>query len=101
MTSPDERREVAKKLRGALTKNEMKRAIGLSTETDYMWQTICCRLADLIDPALERTCYVVKHAYYGSHAEDSEWELSCGHTEIGYKPAYCPVCGARVVSGDD
>ena len=46
----DKRREVAARLRGALTKNEMKRAIDLSTETDYMWQAICCRLADLIEP---------------------------------------------------
>lgn len=115
----DERREVAERLRGALTKNQMKRAIGLSTETDYMWQAICCRLADLIEPQKEDTCCDVSD-------DESVFECSrCGcvvrlrtcqadaFENVTYGPAlmmpngsggklsFCPHCGAMVVSDDD
>lgn len=45
----------------------------------------------------ERTCRIVDFNVSGPHAEDSVWELSCGHKEIGDKPLYCPVCGSKVV----
>lgn len=43
-----------------------------------------------------RTCRIVDFSVSGSHAEDSVWELSCGHKELGDKPRYCPNCGAKV-----
>ena len=44
----------------------------------------------------ERTCHVKRHNEYG--VLNTQWELSCGHTSMGYiEPHYCQWCGAKVV----
>lgn len=113
MTS-DERREIARRLRAA--------AKTKSNSADYLWNRleiavngwrfgddidgsyvfdndVLARLADLIDP----TCEVE-----GSEPlymdDETEFLLSCGHVAdmvTDCPPAFCPECGARVVSDDD
>lgn len=122
MTSSDERREVAERLRNEANGYRRNRAYRIRTEIDLgdvpgvfqdithfcgLHGTVRCedmldRLADLIDP----TCHVV-----GTTSEEGLYdgltifrhELSCGHTcETVWlePPAYCDECGARVVSDD-
>lgn len=61
------------------------------------------KLADLIDP----TCEVESMELRDECDEATPYTLtlSCGHRmgaeSHGDIPRYCPVCGARVVSGDD
>ena len=108
MTAPtsDERREVAERLRKAADFDEW---LDLTIENAIFGvfgevrRPIADNLADLIDPV----CHLV-----GTTSEEGLYdgltifrhELSCGHTcETVWlePPAYCDVCGARVVSDDD
>lgn len=118
MSSENERREVAKRLRfcAKTTNGTIELAIGLShwvgidgvtddqgnpfsTQADCRVAALTLeKLADLIDP----TCHVV-----GTISQD--WsggstvyvhKLSCGHTRetsMPEPPEYCDECGARVV----
>lgn len=102
----EERREVAERLRKAADSDEwldvtINNAIfGVMGEVR---RPIADTLADLIDP----TCHLV-----GTTSEEGLYdgltifrhELSCGHTcetVWAEPPAYCPECGARVVSDDE
>lgn len=130
MITDEERREVAKRLRGLPT--DMYGAIAewektglfidknISDEADYRqihnavfgcfpaehmnlgdYEELHERIADLIDP----TCYLVgttsEEGLYGPTV--FRYELSCGHTfhtDCPEPPAYCYECGCRVVEKD-
>ena len=112
----EERREVAARLRSAAKTD--------SGSPDYLWNhleiavngwrfgdviddsyvfynSVLSRLADLIDP----TCAME----YGGYLPESVKGMlgvyfcsECGSPIYNdVEPAYCPYCGARVVSGDD
>lgn len=59
------------------------------------YQTVMEYIAELIDPTCEFMYRGVADAY-GRHVI----HLGCGHSFVWYdgneKPAYCPVCGARI-----
>lgn len=123
MPTIDERREVAKALRGDpddtlipqvrdgfefMTFHEaayrfwdMCRRIKSAADVDIAHSTRSV-LADLIDP----TCKVSSvETYFNELGQLEGWEfhLTCGHSFLRpYKeaPAYCPQCGARVVIGN-
>lgn len=102
----DERREVAEKLRHASHTDanlDVTIAIAILDTIGEVHRPIAAVVADLIDP----TCHLV-----GTTSEEGLYdgltifrhELSCGHTcETVWlePPAYCDVCGARLVSDDD
>ena len=116
MTSSDERREVAERLRKQLMYMRKNNSYdedanvvdcGNSAYRNIAWSVepydnfekgnyvhIVERLADLIDP----TC----HKVIPSEIEGYVFCSKCG-AEIGEYgvPNYCHNCGARVVSGDD
>lgn len=74
-----ERREVARRVRKFA-----------ETDAGRMNHGFWNRLADLIEPAPERTCYPV--------LEDGTLVCSeCGEDIDGYGWNYCPNCGAKVV----
>ena len=101
----DERHEVAEKLRQAShtdTDFDVTIAIAILETIGEVHRPIAAVVADLIDP----TCHVV-----GTTSEEGLYdgltifrhELSCGHTcETVWlePPAYCDVCGARVVDDE-
>ena len=101
----DERREVAEKLRHASHTDanlDVTIAIAILDTIGEVHRPIAAVVADLIDP----TCHVV-----GTTSEEGLYdgltifrhELSCGHTcETVWlePPAYCDVCGARVVDDE-
>lgn len=104
MTAPtsDERREVAERLYGCTGISEFVEALGIDANCDWYWIDVILRVAELIGP----TCRLV-----GTTSEDGLYdgltifrhELSCGHTcdtVWPEPPAYCDVCGARVVDDD-
>ena len=110
MTSSDERREVAARLRddnhGYGTEYDFfLHALGISREGrgPCDWAKVHHRLADLIDP----TCKVSSVETYDDELgrlEGWEFHLTCGHSfqrPWNEQPAYCPECGARVVDEDD
>lgn len=102
--SDEERREVARKLRD-VTEEELRYvflgealnfAVGgrcLDDEGDIGEKLILNRLADLIEPAPERTCRYVWDEIQRA------WKCSeCGGLEpVCDDPKYCIDCGARVV----
>lgn len=109
MTSPDERREVAARLR---------RDVGESSCIDYAVFRIAHEvlgiehvtgakaahmLADLIDPTCEVESVELRDEC--DEATPYTLTLSCGHRmgaeSHGDIPMYCPSCGCRVVSHDD
>ena len=111
MTSSDERREVAERLRDAKRKCEQRGypwmtddlILALGYEHDYMADDgIFDRLADLIDPQ-ERTCRITR---IGGDAIAAGW-YACSECGLVYPPCnddtakwalrFCPHCGARVV----
>lgn len=114
MITDDERREVARKLRGLAENCDgvvwvlVERHLGLVLDERYSAGSVytsesVSRLADLIEPEPERTCKVT-YEYSGEqfpHCIHVK-ELSCGHEFRYYEPShvpnYCPECGARVVS---
>lgn len=101
----DERREVAEKLRHASHTDanlDVTIAIAILDTIGEVHRPIAAVVADLIDP----TCYLVD-----TTSEEGLYdgltifrhELSCGHTcETVWlePPAYCDVCGARVVDDE-
>ncbi len=101
----EERREVAEKLRHASHTDanlDVTIAIAILDTIGEVHRPIAAVVADLIDP----TCHVV-----GTTSEEGLYdgltifrhELSCGHTcETVWlePPAYCDVCGARVVDDE-
>ena len=117
--SSDERREVAERLRKEANGYRRNRAHGVRTEIDLddvpgvfqdithfcgLHGTVRCedmldRLADLIDP----TCDVEwSEPLYMD--DETEFRLSCGHVAdmvTDCPPAFCPECGARVVTDND
>ena len=127
MTTIEERREVARRLRHAWTNVpdrdpvrhqlrvllEVYEAVGLDDgESDAI--DLFGRLADLIEPEPERTCRMVS-AFDTDELEHEQENISfspedtlayrCGgcrfdfRYERGLYPSYCPNCGARVVDG--
>lgn len=61
---------------------------------------IFTRLADLVEPAPERTCEV-DSATYDEHWGQYELHLTCGHEIMSDEPEskyvrYCCECGARI-----
>ena len=122
MPTNEERREVARNIRDAdLTKDasyyeEVKgwdhvratrfvlvsnlgSAIGID-KAIFSIDDLKIRLADLIEPEPERTCFV-PYEYTGEPFFHSihVHELSCGHDVRLYEdaPIYCPYCGAEVI----
>lgn len=109
----DERRMVAARLRKAVKEHLYSSSdLGESIAAEvncygYPREKVFTHLADLIEPEPERTCHVTMRDRYevrgGQYIED--WDLSCGDhilidgdmPDVGLR---CPVCGARVVSGD-
>lgn len=110
MTSSEERREVAARLRA--------QARTVSHDSDYLWNRleiavngwrlgavvdesyvfyndVLSRLADLIDP----TCEVV-----GDNTYTSDYDFRCKtcseHFSAASTPMYCPGCGRRIDYGD-
>lgn len=107
MISNQERRRVAKRLRGLeaydydgelYDRGEVEDELGLSTE-DGAWYEAggVRRLAELID---RPTCTVVSVIFHDER-DEYEVELSCGHeiitTESADGLAFCQYCGAEVV----
>lgn len=116
MSSSDERREVAARLRSCVPEINgtydfamyLNHWIGVgsvnvdgpfSVKSDRRTAEMTLeKLADLIDP----TCEVESVDSTGGLLA---YNLSCGHTAFALqrelKPTYCPYCGARVVGNDD
>ena len=125
MATSEERREVARKMRGITPIelfgyeslydgicNAVARCIGFDKKPDSVGDFID-RLADLIEPQ-ERTCCILQA--YGDESEELDHCMeeiastpedtvacicqSCGH-EFRYdrmvRPMFCPNCGAKVV----
>lgn len=102
MTTSEERREVAERLR-EYSNDVLKDGSLLKTLKDVTgagsWRYVLDSLAGLIDP----TCKVSSV----EPVEDEvgltvgwEFHLTCGHTvemQWNEAPSYCPECGARVV----
>lgn len=96
MTSNEERREVAARLRETRGIMAFVDALGIDVDSDWCWADVSRRVADLIDP----TCHMVDtdHEY-----EDS---IRCDVCQMTFNRPwepfkFCPNCGARVVSSDD
>lgn len=99
----EERREVAKRLRGIeavqfdegefVDCGEVEAELGLVSD-DGAWYRLedVQRLADLIEPEPERTCRLV---------EDSENRTACSECGASYlcmsDASFCPDCGAKVI----
>lgn len=112
MSTSNERREVAERLRGDASCSEnsprevVESYLGIEydgadvMEESYTSESLL-RLADLIDP----TCSME----YGGHMPDSVKDAlgvyfcsECGSPIYNdMEPTYCPYCGARVVRDDD
>lgn len=100
MTSQEERREVAERLRKASAHRQsircyaVDKALGLWYDDSYFGSVFASesvlRLADLIDP----TCHVIIPNEMDGECFCSECGALLG--EYGYT-MYCPSCGARVV----
>lgn len=101
MSSSDERREVAARLRRegrALTALDMGMELASLTlddaigiKHDVTWEECFNRLADLID----QTCEVVRDNPFAS---DFKYRcMACGeHFSTCGEPKYCPGCGGRI-----
>lgn len=101
--SDEERMEVAKRLRGIeavqfddgelVDCGEVETELCLASD-DGAWYRLedVLRLADLIEPAPERTCRLV---------EDDENRTACSECGASYlcmsDASYCPDCGAKVI----
>lgn len=102
----DERREVAARLRQASHTDanlDVAIAIAILETIGEVHRPIAAVVADLIDP----TCKVSSVETYCNELgqlEGWEFHLTCGHSfqrPWNEPPAYCPECGARVVSDND
>lgn len=114
MSTSEERREVAERLRNegrALDAIDATTEIASLTLDDALginhmsgWCDVFERLADLIDPQ-ERTCRIAR---IGGDAIAAGW-YACSECGLVYPPCnddtakwalrFCPHCGARVVEG--
>ncbi len=97
MTSIKERREVAARLRKTRGIMAFVDALGIDIDSDWAWEDVSRRVADLIDP----TCHVRE---YGHH--DELRVVGCSVCRFGWLEdvhgipnRFCPYCGARVVDG--
>lgn len=118
MPTNEERREVARKLRGARsTRASMDEIWGVldnilltgEGSKDAPWDDTFDRLADLIEPEPERTCHPVlmdwtgNHPYYTGGISLDAMTMGCSECgcpwrrEAGNLPSYCPNCGAKVM----
>ncbi len=90
MISPDERREVAERMRKSVGISEFIRSVGIDPDGfDWLWKDVAARVADLIDP----TCHVVpsdEESIRPPHCS------ICGQPILRPWPNYCPHCGARI-----
>lgn len=108
MSTNDERRKVARRLRKAIGLTEFAEVLGFdwTDDSDWVWNDVSNLVADLIEPEPERTCrmeYDMAHESYVCTA--------CG--EAFYLDAYmmpnpngapvyklfrhCPRCGALIL----
>lgn len=109
MPTNEERREVAMELRrtarDTLNGYSFQRAvegIAFGTIGDRTWRQTLTRLADLIEPELERTCRnTTRHRYYGFECSECKWsayEPNDYGNDVRFDDFnYCPNCGAKVV----
>lgn len=114
MRTNEERREVARRLRGMAPGSDWPKYVAEACGMDVSKMSghfhtytaqLCQRLADLIEPEPERTC-TVSSWHYEKYGDLSDvvlisYELSCGHGDDGFSiPKYCPNCGAMVIRKD-
>lgn len=100
MVANDERRDVARRLRGARYgwhswERALYDALGVNTETAGL--DMLGRLSDLIEPEPERTCRDTSPLVYKFTCSEchSSYRFGCEHGVW-----YCPFCGAKVVGND-
>lgn len=115
MTTNEERREVARKLREKQSERNrpdvfVPQSMGVMAEILYEDLISCVpnrgniflALADLIDPEPERTC-TITYAVFNEGDPTGEYESwNCSHCgELPYDDAdsfsYCPCCGTKVI----
>ena len=80
---------------------DMCRRVRDAANVDIAYSTTSV-LADLIDPSC-KVSSVETYCNELGQLEGWEFHLTCGHSfqrPWNEPPAYCPECGARVVSGD-
>ena len=109
MTTDDERREVAVRLRKAIGLHEFAEVLGFNwtDDSDWFWKDVSNLVADLIEPEPERTCRdndhmqdAIKCSECGEITLDTlYWVESSGGlmTVKGHSPRFCSNCGARVI----
>ena len=103
MTSDEQRREVAEKMRGYDVSEFKESAIVPFLDclgVGYLnWREVLDSLADLID---RPTCKIIlerelRTAFGKPITGINGYILSCGHQAVGFeKPRYCPECGMEV-----
>lgn len=115
MPSNEERREVAARLRDMANRRGLygrdvffaNLIDALSMERRTSVGEILERLADLIEPELERTCWndslkrgkgVFCCSECGTHLDIADMEEE--DMDVFYEPSYCPTCGLKVVRWD-
>lgn len=101
MTS-DERAEIAARLRKTHGIMAFVDTLGIDLDGDWCWTDVSRRVADLIDPTCEVDSIEPVEDELGQTV-CYEFPLTCGHIVTKpyiEAPAYCDVCGARVVSDD-
>lgn len=107
MTS-DERREVAERLRKTRGIMAFVESLGIDLDGDWYWTDVSRRVADLIDPTCKNRLDELERMAPLGMRTDNFVCSSCGETFCADSDgvnfpidwAYCPNCGARVVSGD-
>ena len=109
MATDDERREVARRLRGIKDTREgcgHEMCCDLWSavfDSDYRCTDLCdeCEvavlnsLADLIEPEPERTCHDETESPMSFLCGECGWFWNDPEDELGFR--YCPSCGARVI----
>lgn len=119
MVSDDERREVARRLRGNAVfwrglccswweEKDLASSVMGDAYTDMVFSDVLNRLADLIEPH-ERTCHNISASIFEftcSECHAATEKPNDGLYEIGYlrysgdNLNYCPNCGARIMEVD-